>query len=146
MSSRRQSREFALQMLFQQEINLYAPSDVSEVFWSENRADAEARQFAQFLYTTTIEHREEIDGWISRYSKHWRLERMPGVDRNVLRIAVAELLHSDTPEAVILDEAIEIAKRFSTDESGEFVNGVLDAIVRELRSKEELGQSEAVLE
>ena len=79
-------------------------------------------------------HREEIDGLISRFSIDWPLQRMPAVDRNLLRLAVFELIHRpDTPVGVVIDEAVELAKRFSTDDSGRFVNGVLSAVAAEVR-------------
>jgi N utilization substance protein B len=76
----------------------------------------------------------EIDESISRHSEHWRIERMPAVDRNILRVAVYELLEEPTPPPVVIDEALELARRFSGDESVPFVNGVLDAVMREMRS------------
>lgn len=135
MSSRRKSRERALQLLFQQEVNEYSAREISEIFWKLHPADPETRSFAQFLFTRASSARAEIDELIRRHSLRWRLERMAAVDRNLLRVAVAELLFSDTPETVVLDETIEIARRFSTEDSTEFVNGVLDGIVRELRAR-----------
>ncbi len=135
MSSRRKSRERALQLLFQQEVNEYSAREISEIFWKLHPADPETQSFAQFLFTRASSARAEIDELIRRHSLRWRLERMAAVDRNLLRVAVAELLFSDTPETVVLDETIEIARRFSTEDSTEFVNGVLDGIVRELRAR-----------
>ena len=80
-----------------------------------------------------VEHVEEIDERITRHAEHWRIERMPTVDRNILRLAVYEMLHSDTPAPVVIDEALELARRYSNEESVQFINGVLDAIHRELR-------------
>ncbi|HSR67980.1 MAG TPA: transcription antitermination factor NusB [Acidobacteriota bacterium] len=135
MSSRRKSRECALQMLFQGEFNHYSPSRISRTFWSLYPADPETRRFAQFLFNAVHEHGEEIDQRIRRHAQHWRLERMAGVDRNVLRLAIAELLHADTPEAVVIDEAVEIARRFSARESSDFVNGILDSVMREIKEE-----------
>lgn len=136
MSSRRKSRECALQMLFQWEINSYPPDEIRKAFWQQNPSDPETRRFAEDLFRLFLENQEGIDETISRHAQNWHLERMPGVDRNTMRVAVAELLSSETPRAVILDEAIEIARRFSTDDSSNFVNGVLDAIVRELQGQD----------
>jgi len=93
--------------------------------------DAEAFVYAQTLVEGTLGHREEIDELISNQAEHWRLERMPAVDRNILRLAVFEFLYEiDVPKLVILDEAIELAKEFGTEQSGRFVNGVLDGILK----------------
>jgi len=91
----------------------------------------EAFRYAQTLVEGTLSHREEIDELIRRQAEHWRLERMPAVDRNILRLAVFEFLYeTDVPKLVILDEAIELAKEFGTEQSGRFVNGVLDGILK----------------
>ena len=91
----------------------------------------EAYGYAQTLVRGTLEHLEEIDALIRRQAEHWRLERMPAVDRNILRLAVFEFLYeTDVPKLVILDEAIELAKEFGTEQSGRFVNGVLDGILK----------------
>ncbi|HSR52993.1 MAG TPA: transcription antitermination factor NusB [Acidobacteriota bacterium] len=141
MSSRRKSRECALQMLFQGEFNHYEPSKISGIFWSLYPADPETRGFAQLLFDRVNEHRDEIDQRIRRHAQHWRLERMAGVDRNVLRLAIAELLYCDTPEAVVIDEAVEIARRFSARESSDFVNGILDSVMREIKEEAETPSS-----
>jgi N utilization substance protein B len=91
----------------------------------------EALTYAQTLVEGTLGHLEEIDELIRRQAEHWRLERMPAVDRNILRLAVFEFLYeTDVPKLVILDEAIELAKEFGTEQSGRFVNGVLDGILK----------------
>lgn len=91
----------------------------------------EAFDYARSLVSGTIEHLEEIDALITRQADNWRLERMPAVDRNILRLAVFELLHEeDIPKLVVVDEAIELAKRFSTDQSSRFVNGLLDGLLK----------------
>lgn len=88
--------------------------------------------FAAELVNGTIQHIEEVDERIRRHAEHWRMERMPAVDRNILRLAVYELMHGLTPAAVAIDEALELARKFSSEESVQFVNGVLDAVHREL--------------
>ncbi len=135
MSSRRKAREWALQMLFQQDLNEVTAQDLLDLFWEVNPGDPEEREFAELLFKTTLENRSHIDELIRRHAQHWRLERMAAVDRNVLRIAVSELLYTETPHAVVIDEAIEIARRFSTTESSQFVNGILDAIREEMEDR-----------
>ena len=135
MSSRRKAREWALQMLFQQDLNEVTAEDLLELFWEVNPADPEEREFAELLFKTTLENRSHIDELIRRHAQHWRLERMAAVDRNVLRVAVSEFLYTETPQAVVIDEAIEIARRFSTAESSQFVNGILDAIREEMEDR-----------
>jgi N utilization substance protein B len=135
--SRRRGREAALQILFQIDASGVAPSRARQLYWSELAAgrpgDPAARQFADHLVDVVQRRQEEIDAAIRAVSEHWRLERMGQVDRNVIRLALAELLEdTTTPAAVILDEAIEIAKRYGGEESGQFVNGVLDALKRRL--------------
>ena len=135
MSSRRKAREWALQMLFQQDLNEVTAEELLELFWEVNPGDPEEREFAELLFKTTLENRSHIDELIRRHAQHWRLERMAAVDRNVLRVAVSELLYTETPHAVVIDEAIEIARRFSTTESSQFVNGILDAIREEMEDR-----------
>ena len=132
MGSRRKAREFTLQLLYQQDLRQITPEEILEVFWATNRARRENQQFAESLFTQTLKNRPQIDDLIRCHAQHWRLERMAVVDRNILRMAVAEFLFGETPSTVVIDEAIEIARRFSTQESTQFVNGVLDAIREEL--------------
>lgn len=135
--SRRRGREAALQILFQIDASGVSPSRARHLYWSQLAAgrpgESAARTFADHLVEVVQRRQEEIDTAIRAVSEHWRLERMGKVDRNVIRLALAELLEdSATPAAVILDEAIEIAKRYGGEESGQFVNGVLDALKRGL--------------
>jgi N utilization substance protein B len=129
--SRRRGREFALQILFQDDVIDQELRTAREVFWEINRAGREARQFAESLVETVIGNQVEIDDLIRRHSLNWRLERLAAVDRNVLRLAIAELLYLRTPKAVAIDEAIEVARKYGTGKSAEFVNGILDAVIRE---------------
>lgn len=133
MSSRRRARELALQLLFQQDLNQFTPDEILEVFWQVNPADPENRKFAEFLFRNAFDNRAQIDDLIRKHAEHWRLERMAAVDRNILRMAVSEFLYGETPQIVVIDEAIEIARRFSTKESTQFVNGILDAIREEIQ-------------
>ncbi|MCZ6484974.1 MAG: transcription antitermination factor NusB [Acidobacteria bacterium] len=132
MSSRRKERELALQLLFQQDCSQVTADEILEIYWEVNPVDLENREFAEFLFRKASEHRSLIDDLIGRNAQHWRLERMTAVDRNILRMAVSEFLYAETPQVVVLDEAIEIARRFSTSNSSQFVNGVLDAIREEI--------------
>jgi transcription antitermination protein NusB len=142
MGTRRKSRELALQMLFQSDMGKQDADQVRGTFWAEHgTASAEVRGFADDLFRVAIDRVAQIDGLIERHAEHWRMERMAAVDRNLLRAAVAELLgYPDTPRAVVINEALEIARRFSSPESVHFVNGVLDSIGKELEGS---GQSTA---
>jgi N utilization substance protein B len=135
MASRRKARELALQMLFQWEQGKHAPQHVISTFLRAQQAEPEVEQFAQALFEGTVGEVEELDRRIRERAENWRLERMAAVDRNLLRLALYELLHyPETPPAVVINEALEIARRFSDKESVDFVNGVLDAIRKSLPS------------
>jgi len=135
--TRRKSRELAMQMLFQGDMGKQTPEHVGKTFWvAREESDLEVRGFAQDLYRVATARSEEIDDLISAHLVNWRLERMPGVDRNVLRLAVAEMLgFKGTPFPIIINEALEIARRYSAPESVGFLNGVLDALAKELVKK-----------
>ena len=132
--TRRKSRELALQMLFQLEMGKQDPDEVRRTFWSERKdLDEKVRGFADDLFRIASERAEEVDQLIERNAEHWRMDRMAAVDRNLLRTGVAELLgYPTTPAPVVINEALEIARRFSTPESVQFINGVLDSVAREL--------------
>ena len=132
--TRRKSRELALQMLFQMEMGKQNPDQVRRSFWSERQdLDDKVRSFADDLFGIAAERGAEIDQLIERNAEHWRMDRMAAVDRNLLRAGVAEFLgFPETPPAVVINEALEIARRFSTPESVHFINGVLDSVAREL--------------
>jgi N utilization substance protein B len=133
MPSRRQAREFALQMLYQAEVGGMPIADVVAHFWDRETAPEEVRRFAVHLADGATRALPEIDDLLRRHLEHWRLERLGAVDRNVLRLAVFEFLRDpETPRIVVIDEAIEVAKRFGGDESGQFVNGILDALRKHL--------------
>ena len=134
MGTRRKSRELALQMLFQSDMGKQDADHVRRTFWAEHGAtSAEVRGFADDLFRVATDRVAEIDGLIEKHAEHWRMERMAAVDRNLLRAAVAELLtYKETPRAVVINEALEIARKFSSPESVHFVNGVLDSVGKEL--------------
>ena len=128
---RRKSRELALQLLYQNDLAGTAPEEMFVQTDEYAAAKPEVQEYASRLVLGTLSRRDELDAKLAERSEHWRLGRMPAVDRNLLRLALYELLHEDeTPDAVVIDEAVEIAKKFSTPSSGPFVNGVLDAIRR----------------
>jgi transcription antitermination protein NusB len=132
--TRRKSRELAMQMLFQGDLGKQTPEQVRKTFWlAREESDAEVRSFAEDLYRMATVRSEEIDALIVQHLVNWRLERMPGVDRNVLRLAAAEMLgFKGTPFPIVINEALEIARRYSAPESVSFLNGVLDAMAKDL--------------
>jgi transcription antitermination protein NusB len=134
MGTRRKSRELAMQMLFQGDLGKQKPDEVERLFWaSRDDVDDETRGFADDLHRVATQREDEVDKLIQRHAKNWRLERMPAVDRNLLRAAVAEMIgFPKTPAPIVINETLEIAKRYAAPESLQFLNGVLDAIGREL--------------
>ena len=122
-----------MQMLYQWEICGYTPAQVETSFFANNKADAEVESFARNLFEGAVENIHRLDTLVREHADNWRLERMAAVDRNILRVALYELLHHpETPAAVVINEALEIAWRFSGEGSREFVNGVLDGIRKSL--------------
>ena len=158
MGKRREARERAVQFLFQHDLN--APEDLDRAldeFWESQRAavlaeekgkanwgekpelapptaeETATRLFADPLIRGALEHRAEADLLIQKYSKNWDLPRIAAVDRNILRLAIFEMLHrDDIPPVVSINEAVDIGKKFSTDDSGKFINGILDSVKSEL--------------
>jgi N utilization substance protein B len=135
--SRRKSRELAMQMLFQADVGKQTPEQVRDTFWiSSGEVDSEVRGFAEDLFRVANVHMERIDELIAQNSKHWRIERMPAVDRNLLRMSVGEMIgYKSTPFPIVINEALEIARRYSAPESINFLNGMLDSIARSLLPK-----------
>ena len=136
MGTRRKSRELALQMLFQAEMGRQPPEEVRRTFWrGREEVEPDTQGFANDLFRVACERSAEIDKRIEAHAEHWRMDRMAAVDRNILRAAVAELLaFSSTPRAVVINEALEIARKFSSPESVQFINGVLDSVGKELEA------------
>ena len=135
MGSRRKARECALQMLFAADVSATRVDDLVRTYWTElGDADVEpsARDFATRLASGTLAHLQALDERIRSRAEHWRISRMAIVDRNILRLAVYEFIHEPTPRTVAINEALEIARRFSTYEATQFINGILDAIKRDL--------------
>jgi N utilization substance protein B len=137
MGTRRKSRELAMQMLFQGDLGKLSPEEVSKLFWaSAADVDPETRTFTEDIYRVATTRSEEIDQLIESHAQNWRLERMAVVDRNLLRTAVAEMLgFPNTPAAIVINESLDIARRYAAPESAPFLNGVLDAIARDLLKK-----------
>ena len=123
-----------MQMLFQGDLGKQSPEQVRHLFWaSVTDVDEETRGFAEDLYRIATSRSEEIDGLIEQHSQNWRLERMPVVDRNLLRSGIAEMLgFPKTPAAIVINESLEVARRYAAPESIHFLNGVLDAVARDL--------------
>jgi transcription antitermination protein NusB len=135
MGSRRKARECALQMLFAADVAETPADEVVRSYWAElGEADLDttAREFATRLASRTLSNLELLDERIRSRAEHWRISRMAVVDRNILRLAVYEFLYEPTPRTVAINEALEIARRFSTYEATQFINGILDAIKRDL--------------
>lgn len=136
MGRRRKAREIALQFLYlldQHGADSVQPHEAP--FWARHPVDPDTREFAQTLVRGTRQQQPKIDALIGEYAEHWPLDRMAVVDRNILRLALYELLWQlDVPPKVTINEAIEIAKKYGTQESSRFINGVLDRAHRELRA------------
>jgi transcription antitermination protein NusB len=132
VGKRRKSRELAMQMLFQADVGKQSPEEVRKTFW-QTRDDVEddTRGFTEDIFRVATAREAEIDALIEEHSANWKLARMAAVDRNLLRTAVAELVgFPGTPAPIVINEALEIARRYSAPESINFLNGVLDAIAR----------------
>jgi len=120
-------------MLYQWELGGNTPEQVGAYFFSEQKADSDVESFARELFQGAVNDIERLDGLVREHAANWRLERMAAVDRSILRVALWELLHHpETPPNAVINEALEIARRFSGDDSVQFVNGVLDAIRKSL--------------
>ncbi|MGH9703122.1 MAG: transcription antitermination factor NusB [Candidatus Acidiferrales bacterium] len=130
MSLRRKSREFALQMLFQWDLGKQKPADIEKTFWKSARGEDSTRKFATELFEGAAAKADASDQLIEQFARDWKLERFAAVDRNILRLAIYELKSGTAPPNVVLDEAVELAKKFSAEESVPFVNGILDAILK----------------
>src|SRR5215510_15166749 len=137
MGARRKARECALQMLFSYDVARPSIEELIETYWGEMAEAAdEVREFANDLVTGTVTNLVEIDERIRLRTEHWRIPRMAIVDRNLLRMAVYEFVYQPTtPKTVAINEALEIARRFSTHEATQFINGILDAIKRDLETQ-----------
>ncbi len=145
MGTRRKARECALQMLFAADVAKAQESVLTNNYWNElgeDNLDEKTRGFADAIVLGALRQLDAIDERIRTRAEHWRIERMAIVDRNVLRLAVYEFLFTDTPHTVIINEALEIARRFSSYEATQFINGILDAIKHDLEKKTGENKSE----
>jgi N utilization substance protein B len=138
MGTRRKSRELALQMLFQADLGQQQHEDVRKTFWKgRGEVTPEVKDFTEDIFRVAQDRASEIDDLIEKHAENWRMDRMAAVDRNILRAAVAEFLgFPKTPRAVVINEAIEIARTFSVPESVQFINGVLDSVGKEIEASQ----------
>ncbi|MGH9420680.1 MAG: transcription antitermination factor NusB [Thermoanaerobaculia bacterium] len=131
MGARRKARELAVQMLYQFDLSGNKPDMIVETFEDLQKSKPNTREFAVKIFRGTVDHISDIDVMIQAQADNWRLSRMAVVDRNIIRLSVYEFLHeNDTPKLVVIDEAIEIAKKFGNDKSPQFINGILDGILK----------------
>lgn len=138
MGTRRKARECALQMLFAADVAKTSSDVLTRDYWNElgePELDEATQEFANRLSVFTLRELDKVDERIRSRAEHWRIERMAIVDRNVLRLAVYEFLYEQTPHTVVINEALEIARRFSTFEATQFINGILDAIKHDLEKE-----------
>lgn len=136
--TRHKARECALQMLFAADMAGSTGETLTRDYWNElgdAAIDDKTREFANDLATGTLKNLTAIDDRIRTRAEHWRIERMAIVDRNVLRLAVYEFLYRDTPDTVVINEGLETARRFSTYEATQFINGILDAIKQDMKKE-----------
>ena len=132
MTLRHKSREFALQMLFEWDMTHAQPSTVERSFWKSARAADETRKFANRLFEGAVAEAGAADALIAQLSENWRVERMPAIDRSILRLAIHELRAGSAPPKAVIDEALELAKTFSSADAPGFLNGLLDAALKSL--------------
>lgn len=137
MTLRRKSREFALQMLFEWDMTRQDPRRVENNFWKSARAAQQTRKFADQLFEGAVAQSDSNDKLVSDLSENWRFERMATVDRNILRLAIYEFRAGTAPINVVIDEALELAKKFSSAEASAFLNGILDAASKRLESPQQ---------
>ena len=138
MHQRRKAREVALQVLYELDVQMIGLGEAIELFWANFEASEEARKFSSLLIEGAWNNREQIDSLISDSSENWTIARMSRVDKSILRMAVYELLFCrDIPPKVTLNEAIDLGKVYGSENSGAFINGILDALYGRLRNKDE---------
>ena len=136
MGKRRSSRELALKFLYQFELNKGDLNEQIKLFLERNSSQEGVENFMKELVVSLIDKMEEVDGVIQKFSDHWVLDRMTVIDRNILRIGTCELLFNfPTPPKVVINEAIEIAKKYGNEDSPEFINGILDKVFNEIGQK-----------
>jgi N utilization substance protein B len=134
VSLRTKSREFAMQMLFQWDMSQQDFTKLESKFWKSAKAADKTRAFANKLFEGAAKDIAVLDALIVGHSDNWRFERLAAIDRAILRLAIHEMKSSDTPPKVVLNEAVDLAKKFSSEESGAFVNGILDSVHKSLKT------------
>jgi transcription antitermination protein NusB len=134
MTLRSKSREFAMQMLFQWDMSRQDFSKLETKFWKAAKAAEHTRTFANQLFEGAAHAAPELDEWMAKHAENWKPERFSAIDRAILRLALHELRATDTPPKVVINEAVELAKKFSSDDAGGFVNGILDACRKSLKA------------
>lgn len=134
MTLRHKSREFALQMLFEWDMGHEEPVRIEQHFWKAARAAEQTRKFAHELFEGAVAHAGAADGMVAQLSENWRLDRLAAIDKSILRLAIYEFRFGTAPPKVVIDEALELAKKFSSEEAPAFLNGVLDAALKKLES------------
>ncbi|HTR47619.1 MAG TPA: transcription antitermination factor NusB [Verrucomicrobiae bacterium] len=132
MTLRRKSREFALQMLFEWDMARQDTARVEKLFWKSAHAAVSTRDFANELFEGAVAQANATDELVGRLAENWRLDRLAAIDRNILRLAIYELRTATAPPKVVIDEALELAKKFSSAEAPAFLNGILDAALKAL--------------
>jgi transcription antitermination protein NusB len=135
MSLRHKSREFALQMLFEWDMTRQEPARVEGLFWKSARASAPTRKFADELFEGAVAQASAVDKVVEKLAENWKLDRLAAVDRSILRLAIYELRVGTVPPKVAIDEALELAKKFSSAEAPAFLNGILDAAFKSFAAK-----------
>jgi N utilization substance protein B len=135
VSLRTKSREFAMQMLFQWDMSQQECAKLEAKFWKSAKAADKTRAFANKLFEGAAKDVTSLDAIIVKHADNWRFERLAAIDRAILRLAIHEMNGKDTPPKVVLNEAVDMAKKFSSEESGSFVNGILDAVHKSMKIK-----------
>jgi transcription antitermination protein NusB len=135
VSLRTKAREFAMQMLFQWDMSQQDPVKLETKFWKSAKAADKTRAFANQLFEGAAKDAAALDEIIGKHCENWRFERLAAIDRAILRLAIHEMSSAVTPPKVVLNEAVELAKKFSSEDSGAFVNGVLDSVHKSLTIK-----------
>jgi transcription antitermination protein NusB len=132
MTLRHKSREFALQMLFEWEMARQNPAQIEQYFWKTARAAESTRKFAHELFVGAVAQADAADALVEEVSENWRIERLAAIDKTILRLAIYELRFGTAPPKVAIDEALELAKKFSSEDAPAFLNGILDAALKKL--------------
>lgn len=134
MTLRHKSREFALQMLFEWDMAHQNPARIEQLFWKTARAAESTRKFAHELFMGAVAEAGAADALVAQLSENWKLDRLAAIDRSILRLAIYEFRFGTAPPAVVINEALELAKKFSSEDAPAFLNGILDAALKRLES------------